>query len=169
MKKRSGFTLIELSIVMTILLMVFAALFMVINVGNLSHSLNVEQIRLYEKAREAMRWISRDVRQTTAAEIMGNDYSDSELTFRIYAGFDSGAPQWSGATIVYQYDAGSGQLTRTDNNSGLVLVFEDIVAAPFDVSELGSNIVNVTVSLQSAVRNRQVNADLNSEIKIRNE
>jgi len=167
----TGFTLVEIIIVTVILLMVTGVLFMVMNVGDISYSLNSEKIALYERARVALYWITRDVRQTTAAEILSdsNNPSSSHIKFRICSGFETDSPQLTSEYIEYTYDSNEQRLTRRDNNNNFTLTFGNITAAPFDITEPADSKLIVNIKMQNTVRGRPLTARLHSEIKIRNE
>lgn len=168
-KGKRSFTLVEIGIVTVILVMVFIALFMVLNVGQLSYSFNSERIRLNEKSREALYWITHDVRQTTATEILSNPHSPSQISFRVCSGFEGGNPVASDNEIAYTYDPMTQMLIRLDRNSDFTLQFPNMIEQPFDLSELDNGILIVSITLEGTARGKVITVTAHSEIKIRNE
>lgn len=66
-KIKTGFTLVEVMITITLSVGIFAGIYQLLNVGNKSWHLNSGLISLQESARNIVWYISRDMRQCTDA------------------------------------------------------------------------------------------------------
>jgi type II secretory pathway pseudopilin PulG len=164
-----SFTLIETLVVAGIIGIIFSALFSVLNLSNLSHSIVSTKLSLQAEARRVIEWIVKDARQTSAYQISNNNATSSYIKFKTCAGHNGTSLLWNSDFIEYDYNSSSQILTRTDYSTGDTWDFYDIVANPFDVSGLANNILGVTIDVQKDVIGTvEPRVNLTTEIKIRN-
>jgi type II secretory pathway pseudopilin PulG len=84
--RESGFTIAEVLVAAFILGLILAALFQVLNVGQLANIASTERTYLQSEVRRTLDWIVRDVRQSLAGGIDGsignNNPSDDYIRFK---------------------------------------------------------------------------------------
>jgi prepilin-type N-terminal cleavage/methylation domain-containing protein len=168
--KKDGFTLNEVLISVLILGIVLAGLFITLSTGEFSSSVSSAKLEVQAETRRLMDWIVKDVRQTSSSQIANNAPSNSHIKFKVCLGHDSSNIIWSSDFIEYTYDSSLNRLTRTDYSSGTSWNFDNIIAAPFNTSELLTDsklTVTITVQKQGA-RIPVITSTLISKIKIRN-
>jgi len=186
-RKTKGFTLIELLVVFFILGIILSGLLVSLNVGELSFPLSSAKSDLQAKARLAMKWITKDVRQTTTWDIANNNPTTSYIKFRQVTGLNttSGDYLLSDDYIEYIYDSNSNRITRNSVDGGGVatrtLAIGNIIEAPFytrydtveemDEGDLQTNgKLIVVIKGQKQIRGSlNVSSTLTAEVKIRNE
>ena len=145
-------------------------MFITLNTGRFSSSASSTKLEVQEEARRLMDWIIKDVRQTSTSQIVNNSPSDTHIKFKVCLGHDGSNIIWSNDFIEYTYVSALNRLTRTDYSSGMVWTFDNIVAVPFDTSELITNnklIVTITVQKQKGGEPLAV-FTLANKIKVRN-
>ena len=168
--KRDGYTLNEVLVSVLILGVVLGGLFITLSTGEFSSSVNSAKLEVQAETRRLMDWIVKDVRQTSSSQIANNAPSNSHIKFKVCLGHDGNNIIWSSDFIEYTYDSSLNRLTRTDYGSGMSWNFDNVIAAPFDTSELITDsklIVTITVQKQPA-RMPALTSTLISKIKIRN-
>jgi type II secretory pathway pseudopilin PulG len=168
--KTSAMTLVEIMVTVFILSVVSAGLFMALRIGDFSNVLNSEKVDIQAEARRTMECIAKDVRQTTGYEIANNNPSESYLKFRLCRGHDGSNLIWSANYVEYNYDSTNHILLRVDNNTGETWQFNNIAAAPFNVSEVLTNkklYLTITIEKQEP-RAPPITFTLTGEVKIRN-
>lgn len=193
--KNSGFTIIEALLTALFLGVIFGALFLTLNIGQLSSSTNAGKVELQDKVRRLLDWVSRDSRHTTSGEIAANNPSSSYIKFRQVLGLDTGTGYYilSSDYIEYAYDLANKKITRRLlDSSGNTLnswEFDNITKPPFYTRDSGGAIVPLSQSYLLSSRRLIVDIDaekqvcevrvsqnclnltlaLSEEIKIRNE
>jgi prepilin-type N-terminal cleavage/methylation domain-containing protein len=166
---KKGFTLVEVLVVAFILAIIVLAFSKVLNVGNLANPISSTKLLVQQEVRNVLDWIVKDVRQTSSYQINNNNPSVNHIKFKTCVGHDGTNLLWSNDFIEYTYDVSSETLTRLDYSSGNTWQFYDIVASPFDTSELVDNVLSVTVAVEKTARGLiKPSASLTMEVKLRN-
>lgn len=193
--KKRGFTLAELLIASLIFSVILAALFITLNIGQLSFSTSSAKIGVQSQVRLAMDWLIKDLRQAISWNIASisapyiNDPTTTHLKFNLWS-WNSGTSTWdlSADFIEYNYDAVAEKLTRVYYNdttkTTMTLEFDNIVEAPFYTAYIDAgnpaNILDadqlrinrrliIVINGQKLVRSGLfVPFNLKSEVKIRN-
>lgn len=187
LNKKSGFTLIEAVAVTFIMLVLCAAIFECLKIGQYSTSINSNKIHLQSYLRNILELISRDVRQTDIIEINSNNPSVDHIKFRKVIGIDDTSGQYAvdSKYIEYTYDHDSRLLTRSETAAPVVTsVFKNITQSPFYTAPgvplvstpgVAGNILiakklYIVIAGEREVRNSSaLNFTLTQEVKIRNE
>ena len=185
LNKKSAFTLVELLIASVIFSVILACLFFLLNIGQLSFSINSAKLDLQSYVRLVMDRLIKDVRDTNILEINSNNPSVNHIKFRKVTGIDnnSGSYTLSANYIDYDYNIATGELIRSIiDGTGTVLqssIFDNIVQSPFYSAPatplvagaiLSSKSLFAVISSEKQTRNSKIiNFSLTEEIKIRNE
>lgn len=186
LRKKIGYTLIEVLVVCLILSVLLAALFVGLTSGNFSSSVSSAKVDLQSKIRIIMDWILRDVRQTNLVEINTNAPTADHIKFKKVTGIDNNTGNYtlSADFIEYTYNSASSELTRNeiDGATGSILksvVFSNMTQSPFYSAPavplapgdiLTSKRLVIVIAGRNQVRNSLVlNLTLTEEVKIRNE
>lgn len=187
--KKSGFSLVEILVVMAIFLVLIGAIIMALNTGQYSNSISIAKVDLQSSVRNLMNWITKDVRQSITWDMANNSPSTIYIKFRQVQG-------WNAAThtltlnddfIEYAYDSSAQTITRrlldSSGNELQRWEFSDITEEPFYTRDSSGTIVDMSGS-DLLISNRiiiviassaQVRGSLNipfsltEEVKIRNE
>lgn len=184
-RSNRGFTIVEVLSTAFILIVVFAALFSVLNVGEFSNTVSSAKADLQAKVRTAMDSILKDVRQTSIIQINSNDPSPTHIKFKKVTGIDNttGSYSLSDNYIEYTYDADLLSLVRNEVNAGGTVLksqtFNDITEAPFYSSTgvplvaggiLSSKKLVLVVAGKNNIRGGlNLSFSLTEEVKVRNE
>lgn len=171
---RTGFTLIELMIVMLIFSIILGAMFAVMNMGKASWHSGDTQIQVQQEARKGMDRIVKELRQTGTSTIIGvpadgNLYNT--ITFRIpdEDGIDAnGNIEW-GNQIAYSLGGLNGQQLLRTEGEGLEVLANRVVNLQFRRQATTPNIVEITLQSQkTTIPGHLISATLNSQIRARN-
>ncbi len=73
-KKRKGFTLIELIVSLAIMSIVMITAFNMYNTGIREYQDNLDQMELKQNVRQAMIWLSTSIRQAKKVEVVSENY-----------------------------------------------------------------------------------------------
>jgi type II secretory pathway pseudopilin PulG len=168
--KKAAFTLIEVLISALILSFVVAGVFMVLNVGRFSISVNSVKLQTQQESRTILDWIVKDLRQTTSSEIIANEPSASHIKFRLCNGYSYEDQQitW-GNYIEYTYNGEEKKLTRQDYGTGRLWQFYDVSGIIFDTTLLSQGKLGVSVGVQKQTSSGLIlYSTLSSEVEIRN-
>ncbi len=165
--KSRGFTIIEALLTSVLLAAVFSALFLTLNIGQLSSPTNSAKAELRDSTRRLLFWIARDIRDTSSGEITANSPSSNHIKFRQVLGLDTATGYYilSSGYIEYVYDPANKKITRnTLDSTGNLLqnwVFENITESPFFTRDSFGAVVPLSQSyLQSS---RKLIVDINVE------
>jgi hypothetical protein len=114
MNKKKSFTLIEIIVSSTVLIITLGGIFLTLNIGESSSPLNLSRADIASKARIVISKIVNDLRGAYLADIANNDPSCFHVKFRKVKGVDisEGAHSYD-LTVNYSeyfYDQGSGKL-----------------------------------------------------------
>ncbi|UCD14813.1 MAG: hypothetical protein JSV34_03545 [Candidatus Omnitrophota bacterium] len=169
--KSGAFTIVELLVVTLILGIIVSAIVAVLNMGYFSHPIGVTKVTVAHQARNVMNWIVKDTRQTSSSQIDMDNATVDYIKFKLCIGHNGTDLLWSSNFIEYTYNASADTLTRSDSGTGQSWQFYDIIASPFNVSQvLTDNILGVTVAVQKTARGSiKAGVNLTTEIKLRNE
>ncbi|TRZ96160.1 hypothetical protein D4R78_01525 [bacterium] len=192
---QGGFTIIEALLCTLFITIIFSALFLTLNIGQLSSPANAAKIELRDNLRRLLDWITRDVRNTSRGEIAANNPSADYIKFRQVQGMDTQTGYYilSSDYIEYAYNSIDQKITRNLlDSSGNVLQsweFGGITQSPFYTRDslgalvvlsqgllLNSGILIVDIRAEKQVCEVRINQNclnltlaLSGEIKIRNE
>jgi prepilin-type N-terminal cleavage/methylation domain-containing protein len=185
LNKNRAFTLVEVLIAALIFSVILACLFVVLNIGHISFTINSAKLDLQSYVRLVMDRIVKDTRDTNLLEINSNNPLVSHIKFRKVTGIDnvSGSYTLSPDYIEYNYDNVLSELSRNivDAN-GIILrssLFPNITQSPFysvpgvplvDNAILNSKSLVIVITSQKQAKNSLfLNFSLTEDIKIRNE
>lgn len=178
MMKDYGFTLVELMVVVLILLIIIAGIFGVLNVGRQSWYTGGTQVELRQETRKAMDRMVKELRQSETAVISvpADDSWYNTITFQVPEDTDGDGDvidadsniEW-GNQITYSLGGlNNEQVLRTSSGSTAVLA-NDVVSLQFRRSTATPNIVEISLQAQKdAMPGRTMQADLNSQVSLRN-
>lgn len=182
--KRVGFTLVEGLVTVFILLLLISALFLVLNIGNLSESISATKIQVQQEVRRAMDWMVKDLRQTDRMRLrltnsegepdkQFNSLSDGEIftdpQFQVSIGYDTTTKEIipSPNQIGYTFDATNQRITRTDLGTNQAWKFNYI--ANLEFRKVSRDILRVTISGEKTARGTiRPSFTLQEEVKLRN-
>lgn len=185
--KKSGITLVEVLVVAFILLIIMSALFLVLNVGNLSNTIGGAKLEAQQQVRMAMDWMVKDLRQTDRMRLLVRDESGDPLTqaqfntfsipppqivtyplFNICTGYSISGNLWSSNQIGYTYDAVNQRIVRSDSGTGNIWQFNHITSLTFTKTGLNSLLIEI-VGQRTAIGTIAPTFTLQEEVKLRNE
>lgn len=187
--RNKAFTLVEVLIVAFISVVLFGALFMVLNMGDLQSRIGGTRIEVQGEVRRAMDWMSRDLRQTSRGQMSVLNASAASFAglgtpevfetpdFPICTGFNPGAGgiQWSTYTISYDFDPTNQTITRTfsDPISGDVLTYRFNHINSLTFTKIEEDSLEIDISGQKVAKrgisgNMTQMYNLTEQIKLRN-
>lgn len=164
-KLMKGFTLVELLVVVGIFGLMIAGILGVFNAGILSQDTAFLKLDVQPSARMAMDWLIKDMRQTDSIHI------SVQQADRVVFQKSTGVGSW-GSNLEYKLaadglDAFKKMITRTDSSNGAVNKFRNIQSFSLNYSEIGSNLVAVTITAGKTYRGRTITFSLYSKVKLR--
>ena len=181
--KNKAFTLVEVLVVTFISLILFSAIFMVLNMGEFQNRIGSTRIDVQQEVRRALDWMIKDLRQTNRNII--NVTNASALTFvglgtpevfelpdfAICQGFAAGTIVWSPYTINYDLDAPNQTVIRTRSDTGQELKFNHINNLIF--TKIGTSTLQIDISGQKVAKSSSAGNitqvfNLTEEIRLRN-
>ncbi len=189
--KNRGVTLVEVLVAIFISMVIFSALFMVLNMGELQNRMGSTRIDVQQEVRRAMDWMVKDLRQTQGARISVINASGGPDTFETLGpaevfeapefpvciafvpGTGSGTGiTWSPYTITYDFDAANYTATRTDSGTGQVHSFKNIGDLVF--TKIGTYTLQIDISGQKVARSGLGGEiiqyyNLSEEVRLRND
>lgn len=185
--KKSGITLVEVLVAAFILLIIMSALFVVLNVGELSNTIVGAKLEVQQEVRRAMDWMVKDLRQTDRklllvtdqfgnpvpkqfndpAIAIGDPFTDPLFSICIGYGVVSGN-LWSSNQIGYTYDAANQRIVRSDSGTGNTWQFNHINSLTFTKTGLNSLLIEI-VGQRTAIGTIAPTFTLQEEVKLRNE
>jgi len=131
---------VELLVAASLLSVVFAGLFVVLNIGHTVEYKSSAWVDLYSNQREVMAAIMQDLRSGLVSNINSYGFSDSYLEFNPVIGYDGSKTIHSTYTFKWDYDSITDKLTRQvwspDSTSATKDLlsereFSNILEAPF--------------------------------------
>ncbi len=166
-----GFTLVEVLFTMAIISILIAGLFMVLNIADVTWSLDEGLLGLQEQARQAMDGMVRELRQSRGSNVTIT--GGTSIQFSIPTNITSEPVAYSDL-ISYYVD--NGQLIRRHPLDESRVVANDINSLTFscwngtnwgdDCSE--SNILQIWLSAGKTVRQRPLSFNLTEKVRLRN-
>jgi prepilin-type N-terminal cleavage/methylation domain-containing protein len=185
--KKTGLTLVELLVVALIFGVIMSALFITLNVGEFSITVNSNKVDAQAHTRMLMDLVVKDIRQAITSELVANSPTTNYLKFNLWSWNVANATWQLGSQYrEYEYTPAENKMSRrlVDGN-GIVLEEVDylnVLRSPFytsytsetsnqfDSNELLQNRkLIVVIEEERPVRNSQpVNFTLIEEVKIRN-
>lgn len=190
--KKSGITLVEVLVAAFILLIIMSALFVVLNVGELSNTIVGAKLEVQQEVRRAMDWMIRDLRNTDRMRLqvtvtdqfgnpaqkqfgdptiaIGDPFTDPLFSICIGYGVVSGnlGNLWSSNQIGYTYDAANQRIVRSDSDTGNTWQFNHINSLTFTKTGLNSLLVAI-IGQRTAIGTIAPTFTLREEVKLRNE
>jgi len=170
-----GFSLVEILVSVSILLILIFALFAVMEVGRNSWFTGDTSVQLRQEIIKAFMTMERELKETRPAQIsLTAGSSGSSLTFKIPQDnngdgtiLDSlGNVEWSG-DITYALD-GSGQIIRTASGATVILT-QDITSLQFTRPSSPPDILQIDITAQKASdQGRQMQDSGQLIVKMRN-
>ncbi len=155
-----GFTLVEVLVSVLILGFLFAAIYGVLNIGNIIFIDDMTLVQLQQQARLAMDGMIRELRQSKASVIAFN--SSSDISFSIPA--QTYGDPWLGP-IRYYLDSVIGQIKREYAGATKILA-NDINSLNFSPP---GNIMQIQLGAAKTVRQRSLSFSLTEKVRLRNE
>lgn len=165
-----GFTLAEVLVSVVILGFLFAAIYGVLNIGNIIFKDDITLVELQQQARQGMDGMIRELRQSKASVITIN--SSSDISFTIPA--QTYGDPWLGP-IRYYLDSGIGQIKR-DYAGATKILANDITALSFSIT---GDVVEIQLAAKLSARGRELcfpvpycndtSKTLKEKVKLRNE
>ena len=180
LNKRNSFTLVESLVAAFILIVIITALFLVLNIGDLSNTVSGAKLELQQEVRRAMDWMVKDLRQTDRMRLLCidsngnpnqqfNSLADKEVftdpVFPISTGYDGTSIIWSSNQIGYSFDAVNKKIIRS--NTTQTWEFNNIFNLEF--RKISLNLLHITISGETTARgNIRPTFNLEEEVKLRN-
>lgn len=162
-----------------------SALFVVLNVGNLSNTIVGAKLEAQQEVRRAMEWMIMDLRNTDRMRLQVIDpdvdpvnriqfnVSTGTITdplFNICIGYAVSGNLWSSNQIGYTYDAVNRRIVRSDSGTGNTWQFNHINSLTFTKTKTGLNSLLIEIMGQkTAIGTITPTFTLQEEVKLRNE
>ena len=151
----TGFSLIELLVVVLIFSSIFIAMLGILNVGKRSWSLGTTQAEIQQEARRAMSMITKELREASAID---------SATF--VSGISTGIIRFTLEGQTIEYTLNGTDLEKTVS-SVTTSVARDVDGVQFKL--LGSDIVHIALSTKrTSALTSDLQFNLNAHIKLRN-
>ena len=164
------------------------ALFVVLNVGNLSNTIGGAKLEVQQEVRRAMDWIIMDLRNTDRMRLLVRDDTGDPLTenqfnrfsngvivtnplFNICIGYSVSGNLWSSYQLQYSFDVSNQNIIRTripDLGTNTFWTFNHITNLTFTKIGLNSLLVEI-VGQKTAIGTIAPTFTLQEEVKLRNE
>jgi len=158
-----AFTIIEVLIVVVIFSFLAIGITGVMNLGNLTFPIDLGQVNLQHQVRQAMQWLSRELREASAVTY-GADYKS--VTFNSY----------SGSGIAYYLDASdvngdnlTNQIIREFPAGSRRVIANDISELLFTPDTVNPLLLRVDISAGRTVMNKALTFSLAEQVRLRNE
>lgn len=126
-----GFTLVEILVSALIFSFLIAAIFGVLNIGNMTYSTDLGLLDLQQKARQAMDGMIRELRQSGSSDITITD-SGARIQFRIPTDITTDPVTYSSNITYYLSD---NQLIREHPAGTTKILADNINSLTFSLSE----------------------------------
>ncbi len=161
----TGFTLVELLVVIGIFGLMIAGILGVFNTGILSIGTASLKLDVQPPARIAMDWLIKDMRQTDSGHI--SVQQADRIVFQRSTGVDSWGNTLEYKLVTDDQDASKKMIARIDSANGAVNKFKNIQSFALNYSEIGSNLIAVTITAGKTYMGRAVTFSLYSKVKLR--
>ena len=184
--KSAGFTLVEVITVVTILLVLLAGLFSALSIGDLSGLIGGAKLEIQQQARNALDWMTKDLRQTSRNKLTITDVYGQNMTFadpslgandtftkpRFYIcmGYypENSSINWTANQTEYEFDATNRTVIRTDYGTGNIIQFNKISNLTF--TKIDRDSLSIDITAQETTRgNATTTVNLQGEVSLRNE
>ncbi len=182
--KQKSFSLIEVLVATAISVVIFGAIFMVLNMGEFSNRVGAVRIDLQQEVRRALDWMIRDFRQTNTTQMtvgggsaVFSDLTDGDIftdpQFFLCSGYNTATSTvtW-GDEISYSIvpdpaDPPRQMIVRNNLTTGTQLIFRHITGLVF--SKLAANQLSIDITGQRvAPRSPPQNLVLSEYVRLRN-
>jgi prepilin-type N-terminal cleavage/methylation domain-containing protein len=184
--KLKGFTIVELMVVSLITGIIMSALFMTLQVGELTYEIGSAKVDLESEVRTLVDWISRDLRQAKIQEMNNNTPATDHIKFSLWTWNNTtNTTNLKSSYIEYSYASANQTLSRNYRDEGSTIFtvnFKNITMAPFYTSYtnetsnsfsnatlLTSRKIIVAVKKTKVVKNKNLNFSMVEEVRVRNE
>jgi len=165
---KKSFTLIETIISLLIILVIMAAVTGVMYAGRNSYYVNKVKIDLFQKARNSLRRMEKEIIQSRNSflSIPADSNNYDYLTFKLPESIDdSGVVTWSDDIT---YFLSGNELKRSQNGISYVIA-SDISSLSFKREISSPSVLEISVSaLESTAFSAPLSVDLTVEVKLRN-
>lgn len=175
-KKRHGFSLVEVMVVIAIFSVIGGAIMSFLLIGGASWHSGDAQVQASEEVRKGMSAMVRELRQTRTSTITGvpaDGLYYNSIIFRIPSDIDgdgdvitsTGSVEWSNPI---QYSLNNGQLLRTISGTTTVLA-NNIMELQFRREEMVPDVLEISLRAQkTTLEGRVIQMNLKCKIKMRN-
>lgn len=155
--------MLEVLIVVVILSFLIVGISGVLNLGNVAFPVDLGQINLQNQARQAMQWITRDLREASGVTVGSgsnsvtfNNYSGSGISYYLDIGDTNGDDLAN--QIIREFPAGSRRVVANDISG---LVFTPDASNPL--------LLRIDITASRTILNRPFAFMLAEQVRLRNE
>ncbi|MFC1658581.1 PilW family protein [Candidatus Omnitrophota bacterium] len=156
-----AFTLLEVLVSLLIFSFLIAAIFVILNVSDMTYSNDLGLLDLHQQARFAMDGMVRELRRSKDSRI--SVVSVSEINF--YISPETYGSDWIGP-IRYYWDANQNQIIREYPTGTTKIIAQDISGLSFS---LNSDLLDIQLTSAKIVRQRNLSFALAGQVRFRNE
>lgn len=163
-----AFTLIEIMVSVSILLVVLAAIFMVLSTGRNTWWSSTVSAEVHQEVRKAEEWISKELRQGIRTSI-NIPVSEDSIAFRVPSNVSNGGVITPSQVITY-YLGGLNNSQLLRSVGGNINVLANNIQPPVFHQDLDDpQIIEVTITAnKNDYRGRSISATLDFKVKLRN-
>ncbi|MGE5279580.1 MAG: prepilin-type N-terminal cleavage/methylation domain-containing protein [Deltaproteobacteria bacterium] len=165
---KSGFTLVELMVVVLLTSVVMSALFMVMSSGRSAWFEADTQVAVQQELRKAMREMTRELSMSGASQVSVADDSsiDTSISFNISNGSTAGGGiNWIGPI---NYSVSAGQLLRINGSDTRVLA-NNVSSLAFLRASSPSRLLHINATVaKNTVGGRTINVTHEAAVFLRN-
>ncbi|MFH1777911.1 MAG: prepilin-type N-terminal cleavage/methylation domain-containing protein [Candidatus Omnitrophota bacterium] len=162
----TGFTLIEMMLVLLIFMTVFGSIMQLMQYGRISWYVADTEVEVQQQIRVAMEKMSRELSQTNTANISINSSQD-KIAFAMPVTYTNGSIIWGNQIQYFLGGTNNQQLLRTESGVTTILarnIINIIFAQPVFA------VVSISLTAQKAAPTGHiVTKSLSSQINIRND
>ena len=174
-RRKKGFSLIEITVVIFLFSIVLAALFSVLATARVSSGSGGSNVTVQQEARKGLNAMVKELRQASLVTISGvpaDGIDYNSITFNIPTAITASGTTWSSNIQYVKGGLENSQLIRVQDGNQRVIA-NNISSLLFNRNTSAPDVLNVAISVQkntfpgfSAI---QSTISLNSEVKIRND
>ena len=168
----SGFSLVEMSMVVLISIFIVGGIYTVLVTGNNSWEINRDRLELQQYLRTGMDWMKKDLRQAGVSKITGVPADGTwytSITFQTPSSVASGSVVWSAAVQYAIGGTGNQQLIRTVGAQQR-LIAQDFNTLQFRRTASDPTIIQISAQVQkNTAQHGLITMSRTAQVKTRNQ